>query len=412
MARKKGKIKKKRVFLLTHQYPLPMESRYKVEEVHTSKYNLNSVSVGDKYKLGVEDIPNRYNLDPANNYKPSENYKVEEIGSADGDNRDEKLKSRYQATEVAETSSDSKYNTLSVPTRYALTSSEEKSMRSEDTYERREHTQKVGASKYNLAQDEEGENSAASRYNIKIAPAELHSMSKYQLRTAPLSDRYRVKDAEESFLPIGVAVPKKLIPKEVRERKLKSFSSLHFQEEPATALDAPKSARSNSTLGKYKSKKKYQYKYKSGRYTYKSDSIYSPGPCESEDFDTPSNEESAGDKYAKFSKGSTELDRSTSRYETGRSEEESSYNESGSFEQGGNVFHWNDKFIQIIDMPPGPKQQERLAKLAQDFHFCAKQFGEIIITERYLSEEQKTIKTASLGGIAGGEVWFFLFAKA
>ena len=48
---------------------------------------------------------------------------------------------------------------------------------------------------------------------------------------------------------------------------------------------------------------------------------------------------------------------------------------------------------------------ERLAQVGRDFAFAARQYGRIIIAEKFLPNELKTIPpcTVSLGGIAGGE---------
>ena len=44
-----------------------------------------------------------------------------------------------------------------------------------------------------------------------------------------------------------------------------------------------------------------------------------------------------------------------------------------------------------------------LLHLSQDFLHCARTYGKIIISERFLKEEQKTIKPVHVGGLAGGE---------
>ncbi len=45
---------------------------------------------------------------------------------------------------------------------------------------------------------------------------------------------------------------------------------------------------------------------------------------------------------------------------------------------------------------------KRLLCLARDFVHVAKTYGTIIISERFLSYDQKTIKPVKLGGFAGG----------
>lgn len=52
---------------------------------------------------------------------------------------------------------------------------------------------------------------------------------------------------------------------------------------------------------------------------------------------------------------------------------------------------------------------EALSCLAEEFREEAKKIGQIIIAELYLSEQQRTIKPAALGGIAGGEKYVQVF---
>ena len=49
------------------------------------------------------------------------------------------------------------------------------------------------------------------------------------------------------------------------------------------------------------------------------------------------------------------------------------------------------------------KIYERLAALAQDFSFTARQYGRIIILEKNLPNDLKTIKPQDLPGVAGGQ---------
>lgn len=60
-------------------------------------------------------------------------------------------------------------------------------------------------------------------------------------------------------------------------------------------------------------------------------------------------------------------------------------------------FNANTPLDQLID------GNADLLYLAQDFLHCAETYGRIIIAERFLSVENKTIKPISLGGVSGGE---------
>ncbi|KAH3763191.1 Histidine kinase [Pelomyxa schiedti] len=74
---------------------------------------------------------------------------------------------------------------------------------------------------------------------------------------------------------------------------------------------------------------------------------------------------------------------------------------------------WNYRFQKCIEQmrsfqANSPHQvnipvNRELINLAQDFLYTSTTFGKIIIAERYISEERKTIKPVKLGGIAGGE---------
>lgn len=68
-----------------------------------------------------------------------------------------------------------------------------------------------------------------------------------------------------------------------------------------------------------------------------------------------------------------------------------------------NPNYWNDQFQKIRKMDEGLDKYRKLSNLAHDFVYAAQTYGRIIISERYLSNEQKTIKPKSMGGIAGGE---------
>lgn len=77
--------------------------------------------------------------------------------------------------------------------------------------------------------------------------------------------------------------------------------------------------------------------------------------------------------------------------------------------------HWNTQFQEALDMDEGKTKWEKLAHLARDFVYCSKTYGKIIISEYYLPEEEKTIKSIDAGGVAGGSKYicsniFFKFA--
>lgn len=68
---------------------------------------------------------------------------------------------------------------------------------------------------------------------------------------------------------------------------------------------------------------------------------------------------------------------------------------------------WNKEFQAIhndIQYNHIDKTQalKRLCKLSQDFTYMAKIYGKIIINEKCVPVEDKTIKPVDIGGIAGG----------
>lgn len=65
--------------------------------------------------------------------------------------------------------------------------------------------------------------------------------------------------------------------------------------------------------------------------------------------------------------------------------------------------YWNTQFQRIMTMNDRVVKYERLRHLAHDFVYAAQTYGKIIISERYLPDNKKTIKPMSFGGIAGGE---------
>lgn len=58
-----------------------------------------------------------------------------------------------------------------------------------------------------------------------------------------------------------------------------------------------------------------------------------------------------------------------------------------------------NRFQEALEMKGG---HEKLAHLARDFVYCSKTYGKIIISEFFLPEAQKTIKSINAGGVAGG----------
>ncbi|EFA75195.1 hypothetical protein PPL_11269 [Heterostelium album PN500] len=70
--------------------------------------------------------------------------------------------------------------------------------------------------------------------------------------------------------------------------------------------------------------------------------------------------------------------------------------------EDGQDYTWNEKFQYIMDLPEAEDKYKYLSIVANDFVYCANTFGKIIISERNLPEDQKTIKPLSLGGVAGG----------
>ena len=62
-------------------------------------------------------------------------------------------------------------------------------------------------------------------------------------------------------------------------------------------------------------------------------------------------------------------------------------------------FNWNSEFQEAVDLPEGKEKWEKLAHLARDFVYCSKTYGKIIISEYYLPEEEKTIKSCDAGGL-------------
>ena len=56
----------------------------------------------------------------------------------------------------------------------------------------------------------------------------------------------------------------------------------------------------------------------------------------------------------------------------------------------------------MLELPNSLEKFRRLSALARDFVYVAEVYGRIIISETYISVENKTIKPQTIGGIAGG----------
>jgi hypothetical protein len=57
----------------------------------------------------------------------------------------------------------------------------------------------------------------------------------------------------------------------------------------------------------------------------------------------------------------------------------------------------------VLNQENGLAKWTELAKMAHDFAYMAKTYGRIIISERFLAGAEKTVKTVSIGGLAGGD---------
>eukprot|EP01125_Pyxidicula_operculata_P017085 TRINITY_DN5945_c0_g1_i2.p1 TRINITY_DN5945_c0_g1~~TRINITY_DN5945_c0_g1_i2.p1 ORF type:complete len:1909 (-),score=399.00 TRINITY_DN5945_c0_g1_i2:471-6197(-) len=68
---------------------------------------------------------------------------------------------------------------------------------------------------------------------------------------------------------------------------------------------------------------------------------------------------------------------------------------------------WNERFQEAWELPEDTPDQKlekytKLSEIASDFVYAAETYGKIIISEFYLPNSLKTIKSANFGGIAGG----------
>ena len=70
----------------------------------------------------------------------------------------------------------------------------------------------------------------------------------------------------------------------------------------------------------------------------------------------------------------------------------------------GGQRQWNEEFQTLLEMQDGVDKFALLRALYSDFCYAAQSYGSIIISERHLPMEMKTIRpSTSLGGVAGGE---------
>jgi hypothetical protein len=71
--------------------------------------------------------------------------------------------------------------------------------------------------------------------------------------------------------------------------------------------------------------------------------------------------------------------------------------------EASSAYYWNNSFQAILALDDAPSKFRKLRNLAHDFTHAASVYGRIIISERFLPVEHKTIKpSAALGGTAGG----------
>lgn len=56
------------------------------------------------------------------------------------------------------------------------------------------------------------------------------------------------------------------------------------------------------------------------------------------------------------------------------------------------LLDWNKEFYKLQSLQNDFKKFERLASLANDFVYAAESYGKIIISERYLPVETKSLK--------------------
>ncbi|EGG14472.1 hypothetical protein DFA_12244 [Cavenderia fasciculata] len=71
-----------------------------------------------------------------------------------------------------------------------------------------------------------------------------------------------------------------------------------------------------------------------------------------------------------------------------------------SINQKGNS--WNEKFQELLEEKDSEEKFKKLSTIANEFVYCANTYGKIIISERNLENDQKTILPIDIGGVAGG----------
>jgi len=64
--------------------------------------------------------------------------------------------------------------------------------------------------------------------------------------------------------------------------------------------------------------------------------------------------------------------------------------------------NWNTRYQEVIEKEDSQHKYKELSILAKDFVYAARVYGNIIISEIYVPNNQKTIKPINMGGIAGG----------
>ena len=102
-----------------------------------------------------------------------------------------------------------------------------------------------------------------------------------------------------------------------------------------------------------------------------------------------------------------EENNSSSDTETDSSEEEKNTIEPMDGMKYREASNWNGRWQEIMNMLDEDQKGMLMAEIIKDFHYNARKYGEIIISEKYLPLDKKTIKPVSIGGVAGGQVKIF-----
>jgi hypothetical protein len=66
------------------------------------------------------------------------------------------------------------------------------------------------------------------------------------------------------------------------------------------------------------------------------------------------------------------------------------------------VKDWNHELQSLLDMEPSEEKYLKLRELAHDFNLTAEVYAKILISELFLSPNEKTIPPSTIGGLAGG----------